>query len=317
MRTTRQLPQLAPDAVFITDGGIETTLIFHEKLDVPCFAAFVLLKDPVRRAALAKYFRTYGALARRYRVGLVLESPTWRANPDWAEKVGYSPAELADANRDAIGLMHEIREEFEAPETPVVISGCIGPRGDGYQPTALMTADEAWAYHEPQIRTFRDAGADLVTGVTINYLEEALGIANAAASAGIPSVISFTVETDGKLPTGQTLREAIEAVDARASVRPLYYMINCAHPTHFADVLTPDEPWVRRIRGLRANASCRSHAELNESPDLDEGNPVELGRQYRELARKLPHLTIFGGCCGTDDRHIEAICRSCVAPATA
>lgn len=309
---TYPLPQLS-DAAFVTDGGIETTLIFHEGLDLPYFAAFVLLRDSAGRAALRKYFRTYATLAREYNTGLILESPTWRANPDWAEKLGYTPQELVENNRNAIGLLHEIREEFESPTTPIVISGCVGPRGDGYEPSAIMTAQEAARYHGPQIQTYRDAGADLVTAITMNYVEEALGIADAAAALDIPSVISFTLETDGKLPTGQTLREAIETVDAQASRAPAYYMINCVHPTHFSEILRSGEPWLNRIRGLRANASCRSHAELNESPDLDEGNPTQLGQQYQELRRKLTNLTIFGGCCGTDDRHVEAICQACLA----
>lgn len=313
---TYPLPQLS-NAVFLTDGGIETTLIFHEGLDLPHFAAFVLLQDENGRVALRKYFRTYAALARDYQTGLILESPTWRANPDWAVKLGYTPQALVEANRDAIGLMHEIREEFESPATPVVISGCVGPRGDGYEPSALMTALEAARYHGPQIRTYRDAGADLVTAITMNYVEEALGVAEAAAALDIPSVISFTLETDGKLPTGQTLREAIETVDTQASRPPAYYMINCVHPTHFSEILQPGEAWLGRIRGLRANASCRSHAELNESPDLDEGNPAELGKQYRELRNKLTNLTVFGGCCGTDHRHVEAICQACLAESSA
>ena len=305
------------DRPFVTDGGLETTLIFHEKIDLPCFAAFDLLKTPAGRATLREYYRTYAQLAREHAVGFVLESPTWRANPDWAKKIGYTDAALIDANRAAMELMHELRAEFETPETPVVISGCVGPRGDGYQPSARMTPGEAADYHGPQIRTYRDAGADLITAVTMNYIEEALGVANAAAALEIPAVISFTTETDGKLPGGQTLGEAIETVDAAAAKAPAYYMINCAHPTHLRDALPEGAPWLQRIRGLRANASCRSHTELDESPDLDAGNPEELACQYRELRRRLPNLHIFGGCCGTDHRHVAAICRTCLNAAEA
>jgi S-methylmethionine-dependent homocysteine/selenocysteine methylase len=305
------------DRPFVTDGGLETTLVFHEKIELPCFAAFDLLKTPDGRETLREYYRTYAKLAREYGAGFILESPTWRANPDWAKKLGYTDAALIEANRDAIALMHEIRAEFETSETPVVISGCVGPRGDGYQPSALMSAREAANYHSPQIRTYRDAGVDLITAVTLNYVEEAIGVADAAAALGIPAVISFTTETDGKLPTGQSLGQAIEIVDAAASVTPAYYMINCAHPTHFRDVLPDAAPWLERIRGLRANASCRSHAELDESPDLDAGNSEELAGQYRNLRQKLSNLHVFGGCCGTDHRHVEAICHTCLAPAEA
>ena len=319
MKTTSQKPSLPHESSipFITDGGLETTLIFHEKIELPCFAAFILLKDAGGRNVLRNYYRTYAQLAVRFGAGFVFESPTWRANPDWATKLGYSPVELEEANRDAIRLMHEVLAECETPDSPMVISGCVGPRGDGYQVGAVMSPEESAHYHEPQLRTYRDAGADLVSAITMTYTEEAIGIANAAAALGVPAVISFTLETDGRLPSGQTLRAAIQTVDAQADKAPAYYMINCAHPTHFAAELDADAPWVARIAGLRANASCRSHAELDASPDLDAGDPAELGAQYRQLRELLPRLNILGGCCGTDDRHIEAICACCLAPAGA
>ena len=303
------LPQLS-DGIFLTDGGIETTLIFHEGLELPDFAAFHLLKDKEGYEALRKYFRTYAALAKRYEVGFILESPTWRANPDWGRKLGYSESALADVNGKAIELLYDIRKEFENEKTQMVISGCIGPRGDGYNPTNVMSAEEAQQYHAAQIQTFSEMGADMVTAITMNYVEEAIGIVRAAKSVGMPVAISFTVETDGKLPTGQTLKDAIESVDEATSKAPAYYMVNCAHPTHFEGVLAADESWSERIRGLRANASTKSHAELNESAELDEGNPVELGRQHRELLSKLKNLKVLGGCCGTDHRHVEEICKA-------
>ncbi len=316
MKTKSLLPHQT-DRLFLTDGGMETTFIFHQQIELPCFASFDLLKNPAGRATIREYYRTYAALARDHGVGFVLEGPTWRANPDWGKKLGYTEATLAQANRDAMALMHEIHDEFETPDTPIILSGCIGPRGDGYQTTAIMTALEAADYHGPQIRVLRDAGADLISAFTLNYVEEAIGIANAAAALGIPAVISFTTETDGKLPSGQTLGQAIEMVDAVATAAPAYFMINCTHPTHLREALPDGSQWLKRIRGLRANASCRSHAELDESPDLDAGNPDELGQQYRQLRQKLPNLHILGGCCGTDLRHVEAICHSCIAHAHA
>jgi S-methylmethionine-dependent homocysteine/selenocysteine methylase len=320
MKTISQKPSLPHESPipFITDGGLETTLVFHKKIELPCFAAFVLLKDAGGREMLRDYYRTYAQMAVRYGAGFVFESPTWRANPDWGAKLGYSPAELEAANREGIRLMHEVLAESETPDSPMLISGCVGPRGDGYQVGSIMTPEEAAAYHGPQLRTYRDAGVDLVSAMTLTYCEEAVGIANAAAALDVPAVISFTLETDGRLPNGQTLRAAIETVDERAEKAPAYYMINCAHPTHFAAELTTGAPWVTRIAGLRANASRRSHAELDASPDLDAGNPDELGAQYRELRELLPRLNILGGCCGTDDRHIEAICTCCLrSPALA
>lgn len=305
------LPQLSSD-LFLTDGGIETTLIFREGFELPDFAAFDLLKHDAGYQSLKNYFRTYAALACSYRVGLVLESATWRANPDWATKLGYSSAALSEANRKAIALLHHIRQEYETEQSCMIISGCIGPRGDGYVPTDAMTAEVAADYHRSQIETFRDADADLVTAITMNYVEEAIGITKAAQAVEIPVVISFTVETDGHLPTGQSLKDAIAQVDATTNNGPAYYMINCAHPTHFASTLSQGELWLERIRGLRANASTKSHEELNESETLDAGNPEELGSQYRSLKAKLPNLNVLGGCCGTDDRHVEAICKACL-----
>jgi S-methylmethionine-dependent homocysteine/selenocysteine methylase len=305
------LPQLSND-LFLTDGGLETTLIFREGIDLPDFAAFDLLKHSAGYQALANYFRAYATMARNYQVGLILESATWRANPDWGTRLGYSSAELTEMNRQAIALLHGIRREYETEQSRMVISGCVGPRGDGYIPTEAMTASEAADYHRAQIETFRDADADLVTAITMNYVEEAIGVAQAAQSAGMPVVLSFTVETDGNLPTGQRLKDAIAQVDSITNNAPAYYMINCAHPTHFTHILTAGEAWIDRIRGLRANASTKSHAELNESETLDDGNPVELGNQYRDLRSQFPQITILGGCCGTDDRHVEAICKACL-----
>jgi len=304
------LPQLGGD-FFLTDGGIETTLIFHEKLDLPDFAAFDLLKSSEGTAALRRYFRTYAAIARRFNLGLVLESATWRASADWANRLGYSSGALAAANRKSVELLEEIRSEFETECSKVVISGCVGPRGDGYIPANRMSADEAEHYHREQIENFAGTGADLVTAMTMNYSEEAIGIARAARKAGMPVVLSFTVETDGALPTGQSLQAAIDQVETATSSYPSYYMINCAHPAHFEHVLE-NQPWIKRIRGLRANASRQSHAELNASTDLDTGNPSELGFQYAQLKRnRLPFLNVMGGCCGTDHRHVEEIARAC------
>ena len=309
-RYRNALPQLG-DRLFLTDGGIETTLIFHDGIDLPDFAAFDLLQTEEGTAALRRYFRSYAAIARRFESGLILESPTWRANPDWTQRRGYTTDQVIDVNRAAIALLEEVRAESETPQVPVVISGCIGPRGDGYAPAQAMTEREADRYHDLQVAAFAGSEADMVCAITMNYVEEAIGIARAALRRRIPAAISFTVETDGKLPTGQTLRSAIEQVDAETGGYPSYYMINCAHPTHFADALQGGESWTERIRGVRANASRRSHAELNESPDLDAGDPVELGQQYRSLRDALPNLDIMGGCCGTDHRHIEQIAESC------
>jgi S-methylmethionine-dependent homocysteine/selenocysteine methylase len=311
-----QLPQLN-GAFFLTDSGLETTLIFHDGIDLPYFAAFDLLKNETGRAALRRYFASHASIAKAKGCGFILESPTWRASSDWGTKLGYGDADIAEVNRQAIAMLVEQRGIFETGNSPMVISGCVGPRGDGYNPGEMMTAEEAEAYHARQIGAFAQTEADMVTAITMTYEAEAVGVTRAARAAGLPVVISFTVETDGNLPSGQTLKNAIEAVDAATGEGPAYYMINCAHPDHFAGALAANESWVKRIKGLRANASRLSHAELDEAEELDDGNPEELGRQYRDLQRVLGHVTVMGGCCGTDHRHIEAIGQACTTAAAA
>jgi S-methylmethionine-dependent homocysteine/selenocysteine methylase len=304
------LPQLA-GGLFLTDGGIETSLIFHDGLELPHFAAFHLLKDEAGTAALRRYYSRYAEIARANGTGFILESPTWRASSDWGGKLGYSAAALANANARSIALMQELRTAFQGERTPIVVSGCVGPRGDGYDPGTVMGPDEAEAYHAEQIGAFAGTDADMVTAITMTNPGEAIGVTRAARAAGLPVAISFTLETDGRLPTDQGLKEAIEEVDGATGGAPAYYMINCAHPTHFDATLAGTDAWLGRIRGLRANASKRSHAELNEAPDLDDGDPVELGGQYLTLVRRHRQINVLGGCCGTDHRHLEQICAAC------
>ena len=300
------LPQLG-DATFLTDGGLETTLIFRDGHDLPYFAAYDLLTRNGGEDALRRYFEPYVRIALARGVGIVLETPTWRASPDWAARMGHSGDRLEALNRRAVELLHELRDELETEATPIVVSGCVGPRGDGYVVGETMTADEAANYHGAQIRSFAEAGVDLVTAITMTYTGEALGIVRAAQAVDLPVVISFTVETDGRLPSGQPLGEAIDELDARSAGAAAYFMLNCAHPSHFYDVLEPGSEWTDRIRGLRANASRLSHAELDEAEQLDMGDPEELAHAYVALRERLPRLTVLGGCCGTDHRHVEAM----------
>lgn len=307
MSRRESLPQLG-GGLFVTDGGLETELVFHDGRDLPAFAAFPLLDVPETRDRLRHYYDGYLAIARKHRAGFVIETPTWRANPDWAEQLGYSRARLDAVNRVAVELAEEVRAAASAEGLTAVVSGCVGPRGDGYDPRGAMSAKEAERYHAVQIGTFADTTADQVTAVTMTSAEEGIGIVRAARAAGIPAAVSFTVETDGRLPTGQPLHEAIEQVDAETNDGAAYFMINCAHPTHFADALDHDGPWRSRIVGLRTNASSRSHAELDESTQLDEGDLEDLGTRHAALRHRLPAVTVLGGCCGTDARHVGAIC---------
>jgi S-methylmethionine-dependent homocysteine/selenocysteine methylase len=305
VRYRESLPQLE-GRVLLSDGGMETTLLFVDGFELPCFASFPLLEHDEGRAALTRYFEPYLEVARRHGSGFVLEAHTWRANPSWGAKLGYSLDDLAEANRRSIRFVEEIRRREERPGRPFVISAPVGPEGDAYDPASRMTADEAEAFHTWQIGVLADTAADLVTGFTITYVEEAIGIVRAATVAGLPAVVSFTVETDGRLPGGQPLAEAIDQVDHETDGAAAYFMINCAHPTHFLPVLDGPGPW-QRVLGVRANASSKSHAELDESEVLDDGDLDELAGGYLSIGERLPHLTVLGGCCGTDHRHVASV----------
>jgi S-methylmethionine-dependent homocysteine/selenocysteine methylase len=316
MTTTTKLPQLDAD-IFLADGGLETTLVFDEGIDLPDFAAFPLVETEEGRAALTRYYEPYVDVAARDGHGIVLDTATWRASADWTARQGYDADGLVRVNRKAVELLEDLRRRHAERVPTFLISGAIGPRGDGYQPESLMSPEEARSYHALQARVFAEAGADLVSAVTMTHPAEAIGVAEAARQAGLPAVISFTVETDGRLPTGETLREAIEAVDAATGSYPAYYMVNCAHPSHFDGVLEPGATWTERIRGIRANASTMSHEELDEAEQLDRGDPADLGRRYRDLREQLPHLTVVGGCCGTSHEHVGAISAACRTARTA
>lgn len=300
------LPQLG-DKVFLSDSGLETTMIFHEGLELPYFAAFTLLDSHEGRAVLRRYFDRHIDIARQRKMGFVLDTPTWRANADWGRKLGLSDADLARINGQSVAFVGAIRDELETADSPMVVNGVVGPRGDGYNPAFIMSEAEAEDYHRPQIDAFAAAGADMVSAITMTNLNEAIGIARAARKAGMPAVISFTVETNGVLPTGQPLAEAITATDAATDRAPAYYMVNCAHPSHFQDKLESGSGWMKRVRGIRANASRKSHVELDESTEIDIGNPAELSFEYAAIRSVHPQITVLGGCCGTDHRHIEQI----------
>lgn len=308
--TQATLPQL--DRVFLTDGGLETDILFNRGIDLPCFASITLLQSAEGQQALEDYFRGFLDLAVRMESGIILESATWRASPDWAGPLGMSPDQLDGLNRDAIAMLIRLRDEY-AP-TPIVVSGCIGPRGDGYDPGRIMSVEEAEDYHSHQAAVLASAGTDMLTAITMTNVPEAVGLTRAARTLGTPVAISFTVETDGRLPTGDRLADAVGAVDGATGGYPAYYMINCAHPDHFASSLEDGAEWTTRVRGVRANASRLSHAELDVMTELDSGDPAELAALHRALRERFPNLTVMGGCCGTDLRHVTAIAEACLQP---
>jgi homocysteine S-methyltransferase len=304
VRYRDRLPQLT-EGPFLADAGMETTLVFEHGIDLPCFAAFPLLETESGTRAIRGYFEPFLELARRHRTGFVMDTLSWRANRDWGAQLGYSPDDLAEVNRRCVAFAQQLLDE--AGDVPVVVNGVVGPRGDAYRPEETMSSEEAERYHRDQIETLSATAADMVTGLTLTNAEEAVGIARAARAAGLPVAISFTVETDGLLPTGQSLEDAVEQVEAESDGAPVYYMVNCAHPTHFDRALPADAAWLGRLAGIRANASTKSHAELDEAEELDPGDPVDLAERYRGLQARLPNLAVIGGCCGTDIGHITRI----------
>ena len=302
------LPQL-DGSPFLTDAGLETDLIFNHGIEIREFAAHTLLADDKSREALANYLRGFLSLARKIGAGFILDSQTWKAHMHWADDLGATEAELREANKQAISFIAQLRDEFSDNDKPIVLNAIIGPRGDAYAPEKEVAADEAEQYHGKQLEWLASTDVDMVTALTFTQSNEAIGFVRAAIKVGLPVVVSFTVETNGSLPTGQSLRDAIQAVDEATNSAPAYYMVNCAHPDHFSHVFEHAD-WARRIRGIRCNASRKSHAELDESDTLDEGDPVELGEQYKVIVAKMPWLNVVGGCCGADVRHVTEMARA-------
>lgn len=301
------------DRRFIADGGLETSLVFLEGWELDEFAAFPLLDQPAGRRALRTYYESYLEVARRHGVGIVVDTPTWRASREWGHALGWNEQSIARVNSDAVEFVRSIADEWA--DVPTVLNGVIGPRGDGYAVGNTMTPAGSEAFHSLQTSAFAEAGVDMITAVTMTYVEEAIGIADSCGRAGVPCVISFTVETDGRLPSGAALSEAILAVDRAAVVPPAYYMVNCAHPSHFMATLETGGQWVDRVQAIRANASRMSHEELDDAESLDRGDVVELATEYQTLDQLLPNLRMVGGCCGTDHEHLNAITGALVSGA--
>ncbi len=310
-RYRNALPQLSGD-LFLMDAGLETDIIFNRGVDIREFAAHTLLPDPKGRETLVTYFRELLSLAGATGAGFILGDLTWKTHMHWAKDLGASEAELRQSNHDAIAFVSELRDEFSGNAKPIVLNTAIGPRGDAYAPEEAVAADEAERYHSKQLGWLAETEVDMVTALTFTQSDEAIGVVRAGKGAGLPIVVSFTVGTDGKLPTGQPLAAAIQSVDDATDQSAAYFMVNCAHPDHFFHVLG-DEAWTRRIRGIRCNASRMSHAELDNSEVLDDGNPVELGEQYQAIKGRLPWLNVFGGCCGSDLRHVTQIAKALAA----
>ena len=285
----------------ITDGGIETALTERLGQDLPEFAAFVLLDTPEGRRALTEYYRPFVEIARDTSLPLVLDTPTWRANPLWGKLLGYDAEQLDQINKDAVAFVRSIIEEI-APDREAVVNGCVGPKFDDYVAEDRMTADEAEQYHTPQIRALAEAGADRVTAVTVLDAAEGIGVVRGAKATGIPVYVSFTVGEDGRLADGTGLSEGIAAVDAATDGAAEAFFVNCAHPDEVAAALEdlPNAPELSRIHGFRLNAAHHDDDGPGDAPET-------FARSLFQLRERVPSSRVFGGCCGTDTPHITAL----------
>ena len=277
-----------------TGGGFETWMQYVDGFELRHFCGFELLNDARGLSCLRDYHRKIVEAAVANEFGVINEGLHYRASRDWGDITGYSREGLEEINIRGVEFYRDFVREYASPETPMLIGGAIGPQGDDY--------------HSEQILTFRKAGVDHVTAMTFSSVEEAIGLARAAKSADMPVVVSFIASNRGRLRGGETLEEAITRVDAATGNTPKYYMINCTHPTEFEPGLTPGD-WTLRLGGFMPNAVAMETLDLCKLGHLEDGDPRELGAQMAGLALRFPHINVWGGCCGTDGRHIGEITR--------
>lgn len=292
---------------YLTEGGQETEIMYRHGHKLPDFAMYPLFARPQAMADVRDMYRRYLETAVRHGFVALMGGLDYRASPDWASKLGFDAQALADVQLRCIDLLREFAKPFE-PELPdVLIVGIVGPRGDAYSLNRTITAAEAEDYHSTQLATLKRAGVDLVSAMTFNNTEEAIGVARAAAGLGLPLAISFTLDSTSRLKSGPTVRQAITTVDAATGdARPDFYGINCSHPHEFTPALEPGD-WMQRVRSFRPNAAMMEKQQLCQIGHLVDGDPQELGAQMGALARRYPHIDVWGGCCGTWDAHLDAI----------
>lgn len=291
--------------IFMINGGLETTLIYKYNLELPFFSCIDLFKNVNTKKIIYQYYLEYLKVAQKYNSFIIIDTPTWRFNKDWASKLGYNEIELLNRNKEAVVLISKLKNDYNN----IIISGKIGPKYEGYFISEKMSIEESKNYHSTQIKTFSELNIDIITASAMNYVEEAIGISYSAKDKSIPLVISFTLNNDSKLPSGMALEDAINYIDYITNEYPIYYMINCVHPKYFIELLriNKDKKWINRIRGIRPNASSKSHEELEKLNKLDSGNIDELANYCKEIKNICPNINIFGGCCGTNINHVESI----------
>lgn len=307
MAITATFPPRRDGVFYLAEGGQETEIMYKFGHDLPHFAMFTLLDQPAAVADMRAMYRRYLDTAARHGFNALMGGLDYRASPDWAGLLGYTRSDLRDMQLRSVDFLREAAQPYAGQIREILIVGTVGPRGDAYSLNQVITADEAEDYHSAQLETLRDAKVDLVSALTFNNTPEAVGVARAAASFGLPLSVSFALDSDHRLMSGPTLREVIETVDREAGeARPAYFGVNCSHPLEFTPALESGE-WIRRIRMLRPNAVSMEKTQLCRLGHLESGDPDELGRQMGELAARYPHIDIWGGCCGTWDAHLDRI----------
>jgi homocysteine S-methyltransferase len=309
MNKSKDFPKQTSRHYYMCEGGTETEIMYKHGFDFPHFAVFELLNDPKAVAALTGMYRQYFEVVAKYKMSALVGGLDYRASPDWGALLGYSAEGLADINHRCIDFLRNISKEYTAEIDNILVQGLIGPRGDAYNANHSITENEAQDYHSVQLETLKSTDIDLVSALTFNSIPESIGVARAAADLNIPLCISLSLDSSSKLNTGPTLGEAIETIDAATKSSAAFYMINCVHPLEYAPALKA-ESWMKRIRGVRPNASVMDKMSLCKIGHLEDGNPIELGQQVGDLIHRYPHMDIYGGCCGTWDAHLDQIAQN-------
>ena len=302
-----EFPPRLKDKIYLTEGGTETEILYKWGYALPEFAMFPLLDNPEADAVIRDMYRRYFDVAAEHNTGMLVLGHDYRASPDWGAKLGYSPEGLAEMERRTVRFLDEIRAEYSAKVTDAYIAGCIGPRGDAYGTGAEIGENEAEDYHSVQLPTLRETPADMAIAVTFNNIPEAVGVIRAAEGIGLPIGVSLTLTTESRLRSGPTLRKAVETIDERTNGAAAWFGTNCSHPLEFEPALADEGPWIERLRYMRPNAVKMEKLALCKLGHLEDGDPVELGHQMGDLARRYPQMDLLGGCCGTDERHLDEI----------
>jgi S-methylmethionine-dependent homocysteine/selenocysteine methylase len=305
----RPFPPQKEGRFYLSEGGTETEILYKYGFELPQFATFPLLDNPEAVSKMQGMYRNYLDVVAKHGMCALIGGLDYRASPDWAELLGYSPEALSEANHKSINFLREVADEYLSDIPEILIQGLIGPRGDAYERNRSITENEAEDYHSVQLTTLKEADVDLALAITFNNVPESIGVARAAKKIGVPLAISLTLDSTSKLNSGPSLAEAITQIDDETDLAPEFYLINCSHPLEYEPAIESGD-WINRIRGVRPNASKLEKIALCKIGHLEDGDPIELGEQCGDLARRYPHMDIWGGCCGTWDTHLDQIAKN-------